>query len=324
MTRDDLTMGGRNLRRRPGFALTAILLLTLGAGANAAVLSVVRGVLLRPLPYPQPDRLVALWPGEFVSNEELDYWRHHTRSFDSIAAQAAGWLMALTDSAGEPLKVTGAKTSDNLFKTLGAHPVLGRVIEPGDSDAGRPRVALLSDGLWRRRFASSPDVVGTTIHLDQEPHVVIGVMPPGFEIFEPGTEVWVALPWEPGTSSFRTTFSQGVARLATAAPIDAATRELQSLAPAMRRDLKRGDAWGRTLRVASLQDAITGDVRPTLLILLGAVGLMLLLAAVNVGTLMLGRSVERVREMAVRTALGASRRRLIRQLVVEQSLLAIA
>jgi len=319
----DLSLAVRNIFRRPGFARVAIALLALGAGANAAVFSVVRGVLLRPLPYPAPDRLVAVWPGEFVSNQEIAYWREHTRSFDEIAAQAPGWMMGLVADGGEPLKVTGARVSDNLFKTLGATAALGRTVEPGDTVPGRNRIVVLSDGLWRRRFAADPAVIGRSIQLDQDTLTVVGVMPPSFEVFEPGTDLWAPLAWEPGTSSFRTTFSQSVARLAPGVTIEAATRELQSLAPALRRDLARAEDWGQTIRAASLQETITGDVRPALLILLGAVGLILMLAAVNLGTLVLGRSIERVNEMAVRTALGASRARLVRQVVTEQAVLAV-
>jgi hypothetical protein len=166
----DATLAFRNIFRRPAFAAIAITLLALGAGANAAVFSVVRGVLLRPLPFPQPDRLVAVWPGTFVSNEEVGYWRTHTRGFESIATQSPGWLMGLVAEGGEPLKVTGARVSDNLFRTLGASAALGRTIEPGE---GASRVVVLSDGLWRRRFAADPSALGRTIQLDQQPHVIV-------------------------------------------------------------------------------------------------------------------------------------------------------
>src|SRR5262245_25630626 len=197
MRAPDFVLAFRNVFHRPAFAAVAIALLALGAGANAAVFSVVRGVLLRPLPYPQPDRLVAVWPDAFISSEELLYWRDHTRSFDSIAAQSPGWLMGLVAEGGEPLKVTGARISDNLFRTLGASPAMGRVIEPGEGSA---RVAVLSDGLWRRRFAADPDILGRTIQLDQQPHIIVGVMPHGFEIMNPGTDVWVPLATDPSAS----------------------------------------------------------------------------------------------------------------------------
>lgn len=323
MRAPDLTLAFRNIFRRPGFAAVAITLLALGAGANAAVFSVVRGVLLRPLPYPDPDRLVAIWPNESVSNLDLNYWREHARSFTEVAAQSPGWMMGLVADGGEPIKVTGARVSGNLFKTLGASAAMGRAIEPADGIPGQHRIAVLSDGLWRRRFAADQSVLGRTIQLDQEPYTIVGVMPAGFEIFEAGTDLWSPLPWDLTAPNARATFSQAVARLAPGATIDAATREVQALVPEMRKELARDTKWGQTIRVASLQETITGDVRPALLILLGAVGLILLLAAVNLGTLVLGRSIDRVAEMAVRTALGASRAQLIRQVLVEQAVLAI-
>ena len=323
MPASDLSLALRNIFRRPGFALVAIVLLALGAGANAAVFSVVRGVLLRPLPFPAPDRLVALNPGAFVSNEEIDYWRSRTRSFTDIAAISPGWMMGLVAEGGEPIKVTGGRVSDNLFKALGAGAALGRTIEPGEATPGRNRVVVLSDAIWRSRFNADPAVLGRGVQLDQEPHTIIGVMPPGFEVFGPGTDVWAPLPWEPAGRNHKATMSMGLARLAAGVAPDAATRELAELAPAMRKDLAKPNDWGQALHVQSLQESITGDVRPALLILLGAVGLILMLAAVNLGTLVLGRSIERVNEMAVRTALGASRGRLVRQIITEQAVLAV-
>lgn len=319
----DLSLAFRNVFRRPGFAAVAITLMALGAGANAAVFSVVHGVLVRPLPFPDSDRLVAFWPGQFISNQELEYWRGRTHSFESIAAQSPGWMMGLVADSGEPIKVTGSCVSDNLFTTLGARAALGRTIAAGDAAIGRHRVIVLSDGLFQSRFNGDTSVIGRTIQLDQEPHVVIGVMPAGFEVLEPGTDVWTPLAWDPKASTYSVTMSQGIARLKNDAGVDAATNELVALVPQMREELRRAADWGRDVRVGSLQDSITGDVRPVLLILLGAVGLILMLVAVNLGTLVLGRSIERVSEMALRTALGASQGRLIRQLLTEQAILAL-
>jgi predicted permease len=319
----DLSLAFRNIFRRPGFAIVAITLLALGAGANAAVFSVVRGVLLRPLPYPEPDRLVAVGPQFFMSYEEADYLQNRTRSFEHIATLSPGWMMGLVAEGGEPIKVTGARTSDNLFRALGASPALGRVIEPGDTVPGRHRVVVLSDTVWRSRFGSDPNIVGRGIQLDQEPFTIVGVMPAGFEVFEPGTDVWAPLPKDPASAQYKATFSLSLARLARGVTPEAATREVADLIPAMRKDLARPNDWGQSLRVVSLRDSITGDVRPALLILLGAVALILMLAAVNLGTLVLGRSIERVSEMALRSALGASRGRLVRQIVTEQAVLAV-
>ena len=324
MRSPDLTLAVRNIFRRPGFAVVAILLLALGAGANAAVFSVVRGVLLRPLPFPEPERLVAFWPTNFVSNEEVAYWRDHTRSFTHIAAISPGWLMGLVAETGEPIKVTGGRVSDNIFQALGARAAIGRTIEPGDARPGAPAVAVLSDKLWRSRFNADPNVIGRGIQLDSEPNTIVGVMPPDFDIFSRGHDLWSALPWDPSSRNHKATFSQALARLAPGVTPEAATIELVGLAPAMRKDLVKANEWGRNVHVLPLRESMTGNVRPALLILLGAVGLILMLAAVNLGTLVLGRSIERVSEMALRTALGASRGRLLRLIVAEQAVLAIA
>jgi hypothetical protein len=289
MQAHDLSLAFRNIFRRPGFAVVAITLMALGAGANAAVFSVVRGVLLRPLPYPEPDRLVALGDRFFISNEDVDYWRSRTRSFEQIAAMSPGWMMGLVAEGGEPIKVTGARVSDNLFRALGASAALGRVLEPGDAVEGRHRVVVLSDSVWRSRFGASREAIGRTIQLDQEPFTIVGVMPPGFEVFGPGQDLWAPLAWTPGNAQFKATFSLGLARLNRGVTAAAAAREIADLVPAMRKDLSRRNDWGRSLSVRPLQESITGDVRPALLILLGAVGLILMLAAVNLGTLVLGR-----------------------------------
>ena len=324
MRSPDLTLAVRNIFRRPGFAVVAILLLALGSGANAAVFSVVRGVLLRPLPFPEPDRLVAFWPTNFVSNEEVAYWRDHTRSFTHIAAISPGWLMGLVAETGEPIKVTGGRVSDNIFQALGARAALGRTIEPGDARPGAPAVAVLSDKLWRSRFNADPSVIGRGIQLDGEPNTIVGVMRPDFDIFSRGHDLWSALPWDPSSRNHKATFSQALARLAPGVTPEAATREIVGLSPALRKDLAKANEWGRNLHVLPLRESMTGNVRPALLILLGAVGLILMLAAVNLGTLVLGRSIERVTEMALRTALGASRGRLLRLIIAEQAVLAIA
>ena len=319
----DLSLAFRNIFRRPGFALVAITLLALGAGANTAVFSVVRGVLLRPLPFPQPDRLVAFWPDHFVSNREVAFWRDRTRSFEHIAAISPGWMMGLVAETGEPIKVTGGRVSDNIFQALGARPALGRTVEPGDARPGAPGVAVLADKLWRSRFSADPNVIGRSIQLDGVPHTIVGVMAPDFDIFSRDHDLWSALTWDTTGKNFEATFSIALARLAPGVTPEAATRELAELAPAMRKELAKPNDWGQAVNVQPLRDAMTGNVRPALLILLGAVGLILMLAAVNLGTLVLGRSIERVTEMALRSALGASRAKLIRLIVVEQAVLAM-
>ena len=320
----DLTLAVRHLRRRPAYTVTALLLLALGAGANAAVFSVVRGVLLRPLPYHEPERLVMVWPDTFVNNEDLSFWRERTHSFDSIAAISPGWMMSLVVPGVEPVKVTGARTSDNFFTTLGVRAARGQTLEPGDANPGSTNVAVISAHLHERHFASDPAIVGKHVALDGVDYEVIGVMPRDFEFREPGTDVWTALPHVPGSAQNRTQFSLAFARLRVGVTPEQAHAELQQLTPTMREAMKKTNDWGREAQVLGMKESVTGDVRSTLLILLGAVGLILLLAAVNLGTLVLSRSLERAGEMAVRTALGATRGQLLRQFVTEQAVLASA
>jgi putative ABC transport system permease protein len=324
MRAHDLTLAVRNLIHRPLFAITAILLLALGAGANAAVFSVVRGILLKPLAYQHPEQLVALAPGSFVSNEDLGYWRERTHSFEQIAALSPGWLMALVADGYEPLKVTGGRVSDNFFETLGVSPQLGRVIRSGDGVPGAARVVVLSDAIFRSHFGGDAAVLGRMVQLDGAVHQIVGVMASGFEFLEPGTDVWAPLAFDPRASNHRATFSQAFARLRPGTSIDVASQDLQALVPAMRSALGKTGDWGQRFAAVSLQQTVTGELQPTLLVLLAAVGLILLLAAVNLGTLVLGRTIERARELAVRTALGASRARIIRQLATEQAVLALA
>ena len=318
----DLTLAVRNLLRRPAYTVTALLLLALSAGANAAVFSVVRGVLLRPLPYQEPQQLVMVWPDTFVNNEDLTFWRERAHSFESIAAISPGWMMSLVVPGLEPVKVTGARTSDNFFTTLGVRAARGQTLKPGDATAGASPVALISTQLHERHFAVDPAIVGKHVALDGVDYEVIGVMPREFEFREPGTDVWTALPFVPGSAQNRTQFSLAFARLRPGVTVEQAHTELQQLTSAMRDAMKKTTDWGREARVVGMQESVTGDVRSTLLILLGAVGLILLLAAVNLGTLVLSRSLERAREIAVRTALGATRGRLLLQFVTEQTVLA--
>ena len=313
----------RGLLRRPVFTASAMVLLALGAGSNAAVFAVVRGILLQPLPFAAPDRLVAIGVPGFLAEQDLVHWRERARSFSGIAGQSPGWLMGLVAAGGEPLKVTGARVTDNIFQVLGVQAVVGRTIAPGDSAPGRAMVALLSHELWEHRFASDPAVVGKTIALDGIDHTVVGVMGRGFEILGPGTDLWAPQPYDPTSSTFKATFFETIARLAPGASPATATQELGSLAPEMRQALAYDASWGRTLTASPLNDVIVGDIRQTVLLLFGAVALVLVLVAVNLGTLMLGRGVERARELAVRTAVGASRARLVAEMLVEHALLAM-
>ena len=209
----------------PGSPLVAIALLALGSGANAAVFSVVRGVLLRPLPFSEPDRLVALGPEFFISNEDVELLARAARAAStSIAALSPGWMMGLVADGGEPLKVTGG--------TRVRQPVSQRSAPPPPSAGRSSRATACPDSrAWRwsrtlcgaARFGADPRVIGRGVQLDQEPHTIVGVMPPGFEVFGPGTDLWAPLPWQPGSPQFKATFSLGVARLNRGVEIAAAS-----------------------------------------------------------------------------------------------------
>jgi putative ABC transport system permease protein len=224
----------------------------------------------------------------------------------------------------EPVKVTGARTSDNFFTTLGKGTLVGRTLLPGDASPGRTAVVVISFDIYQRHFHSAPGTIGRTVKIDSVPHEIVGVMRPGFEFLEPGTDLWAPLPFDPSTPQHRAPFSRAFARLRPGVSVETATRELRSLVPAMRAGLKRSNDWAHDLRALGLQEVVTGNVRPMLLILLAAVGLVLLLAAVNLGTLALGRAIERARETAIRTALGASRGRLLRDLAAEQVVVSVS
>jgi hypothetical protein len=209
------------------------------------------------------------------------------------------------------VKVTGARTSDNFFSTLGVRAARGQVLKPGDASASASKVVVISAQLHERHFASDPAIVGKHVALDGVDYEVAGVMPREFEFREPGTDVWTPAAVRRGQPAEPHAVLIGVRATPPGRHGGTAHTELQQLTPAMREAQKKTADWGREARVIGMQESVTGDVRSTLLILLGAVGLILLLAAVNLGTLVLSRSLERAREMAVRTALGATRGRLL-------------
>jgi putative ABC transport system permease protein len=317
----DVRLAFRSLRQQPGFAALAILIVALGAGANASIFSVVRAVLLEPLPYARPDRLVAVWPDGFISNADLAFMRARIHSLSAVAGVSPGWTMSLV-GAGDPMRITATKTSANLFDVIGARPLLGRTFADGEDLPGRHRVAILSFTLWQSRFAGDPAVIGRLITLEGAPHQVIGVMPADFELLGRDAELWVPLPFDVASPFHRGTTAQGIGRLREGMDLTAAERELRSLVPAWQQQLGYEKDWGQGRTIASLRDMVVGDVRRPLIVLIGAVGLIVLLTAANLGTLLLGRHVARRRDIAVRGALGASAWRLFRHSATESVVLA--
>ena len=317
----DLRVALRGLARRPAFAAVVLLTLALGIGANAAIFSVVHGVLLRPLPYAAADRLVAVWPGHFLSNAELLFLRERLRTAERVETYSPGWSVTLTE-VGEPAQLVAASVSSGFFDALGARPLLGRAFRADDARASTNDVAILSHALWQSRFGGDRAIVGRRIVLDGAPHTVVGVMPRDFWYDANDVQLWRALVLDPASPFHREASALAIARLRAGETPASALAELRTLVGPIREALGFDADYGRGLDLVPLRDALIGGVRTPLLVLLGAAACIVLIAVANVGNLLLVRAAERRREVAVRVALGAGRGRLVRQLLVESLTLA--
>ncbi len=327
----DIRYGVRMLLKNPGFTTIAVLTLSLGIGANTAIFSVVNGVLLRDLPFPEADRVVTLWENNTFDGLERDDvspanfldWRERQKSFEDLTFANPYSFDYVADA--EPLTIRAALVSKGFFDALSASPLHGRIFAPDEYEDGKDKVVILSYGLWQRRFGGDQNLVGTKITLDGEPRTVVGVMRPDFRLhlFDVDEEMWGPnVLTEDLKYQRKATYLKVVGRLKPGVTIDQARADLSGIAANLAAEHPQTNT-GIGITAITLPDHLSDKWRLALLILLGAVAFVLLIACTNVANLLLARGADREREFSIRAAMGAGRGRLLRQLLTESLLIAL-
>jgi predicted permease len=330
----NLRYGWRALRKQPGFTLIAVLTLALGIGANTALFSLVHTVLVRPLPFAEQERLIVAWKQDTTANNpfvelsvaEFKDWQAQSQSFASLAVMPTtvyGYGYVLT-GRGEAVQLESAKVTGRFFSLLGVTPALGRVFDESHDQVNAPKVLVLSDHLWRERFAADPNVIGQTVTLSEQSFTILGVMPAQLE-FPKGADFWTPLRAtmnQRAVESRGAVFLQAIGRLKAGVPLGQAEAELNTIIARIAEQYPETEAKGHRVVITPLAEHLFGNARLALWLLFGATGVLLLIAAANIAHLLLARAVARRKEFAVRAALGAGRWQIMRQLLTESLVLA--